>query len=62
MPPISAVAKCTFASSVTRKCSLIECGGRACRLLRLWESKSALLSVGLNQKGKAGLWLIQKAG
>jgi hypothetical protein len=27
---------------------------------RLWESKSALLSIGLNQKGKPGLWLIQK--
>jgi hypothetical protein len=27
---------------------------------RLWETKSALVSVGLNQKGKPGLWLIQK--
>jgi len=27
---------------------------------RLWENKSALLSLGLNQKGKPGLWLIQK--
>jgi hypothetical protein len=27
---------------------------------RLWESKSALLSIGLNQKGKPGLWLTQK--
>ncbi len=27
---------------------------------RLWESKSALVSIGLNQKGKPGLWLIQK--
>jgi hypothetical protein len=27
---------------------------------RLWETKSALLSIGLNQKGKPGLWLIQK--
>jgi hypothetical protein len=27
---------------------------------RLWESKSALVSIGLNQKGKAGLWLTQK--
>jgi hypothetical protein len=27
---------------------------------RLWESKSALLSIGLNQRGKPGLWLIQK--
>jgi hypothetical protein len=26
---------------------------------RLWESKSALLSIGLNQKGKPGLWLTQ---
>jgi hypothetical protein len=27
---------------------------------RLFESKSALVSLGLNQKGKPGLWLIQK--
>jgi hypothetical protein len=27
---------------------------------RLWESKSALLSIGLNQKGKPGMWLTQK--
>jgi hypothetical protein len=27
---------------------------------RLWESKSALISLGLNQRGKPGLWLIQK--
>jgi hypothetical protein len=27
---------------------------------RLWENKSALVSVGLNQKGHLGLWLIQK--
>jgi hypothetical protein len=27
---------------------------------RLWENKSALVSLGLNQKGQAGLWLIQK--
>lgn len=27
---------------------------------RLWESKSALVSLGLNQKGKPGLWLTQK--
>jgi hypothetical protein len=27
---------------------------------RLWASKSALLSVGLNQKGKPGLWLTQR--
>jgi hypothetical protein len=27
---------------------------------RLWESKSALLSLGLNQRGKPGLWLTQK--
>ncbi len=30
-------------------------------LARLWENKSALVSLGLNQKGQAGLWLIQKA-
>jgi hypothetical protein len=29
-------------------------------LARLFESKSALVSLGLNQKGKPGLWLIQK--
>jgi hypothetical protein len=29
-------------------------------IARLWESKSALLSIGLNQKGKPGLWLTQK--
>src|SRR5450755_5045448 len=29
-------------------------------LARLWENKSALVSLGLNQKGHAGLWLIQK--
>jgi hypothetical protein len=27
---------------------------------RLWESKSALISIGLNRKGKPGLWLTQK--
>jgi hypothetical protein len=27
---------------------------------RLWDSKSALVSVGLNQRGKPGLWLTQK--
>jgi hypothetical protein len=29
-------------------------------LARLWENKSTLVSVGLNQKGHMGLWLIQK--
>jgi hypothetical protein len=29
-------------------------------LARLWESKSALISIGLNQRGKPGLWLTQK--
>jgi hypothetical protein len=29
-------------------------------LARLWESKSALISIGLNRKGKPGLWLTQK--
>jgi hypothetical protein len=27
---------------------------------RLWENKSALVSLGLNNKGKPGLWIIQK--
>ena len=27
---------------------------------RLLETKSALLSIGLNQRGKPGLWLTQK--
>ncbi len=27
---------------------------------RLWENNSALVSLGLNQKGKPGLWIIQK--
>jgi hypothetical protein len=27
---------------------------------RLWENHSALLSLGLNAKGKPGLWLVQK--
>jgi hypothetical protein len=27
---------------------------------RLWENRSALVSLGLNQRGKPGLWLIQK--
>lgn len=27
---------------------------------RLWENHSALLSLGLNQKGKPGLWVVQK--
>jgi hypothetical protein len=27
---------------------------------RLWQNKSALVSLGLNQRGKPGLWLIQK--
>jgi hypothetical protein len=29
-------------------------------IVRLWNSKAALLSIGLNQRGKPGLWLIQK--
>lgn len=29
-------------------------------IARLWENHSALVSLGLNQKGKAGLWLVQK--
>jgi hypothetical protein len=29
-------------------------------IARPWQSKSALISLGLNQKGKPGLWLIQK--
>ncbi|MHB8477685.1 MAG: hypothetical protein ACYDBZ_15495 [Steroidobacteraceae bacterium] len=29
-------------------------------LARLWENKSALLSLGFNKKGKPGLWLVQK--
>jgi hypothetical protein len=27
---------------------------------RLWENRSALVSLGLNQRGKPGLWIIQK--
>jgi hypothetical protein len=27
---------------------------------RLWENHSALVSLGLNGKGKPGLWLVQK--
>lgn len=27
---------------------------------RLWESNSALVHIGLNQRGKPGLWLVQK--
>lgn len=27
---------------------------------RLWENHSALLSLGLNSKGKPGIWLVQK--
>jgi hypothetical protein len=29
-------------------------------LARLWENKSARVSLGLNEKGKPGLWLTQK--
>jgi hypothetical protein len=29
-------------------------------IARLWESHSALVSLGLNSRGKPGLWLIQK--
>jgi hypothetical protein len=29
-------------------------------LARLWENKSALVSLGLNKKGKPGLWIVQK--
>jgi hypothetical protein len=27
---------------------------------RLWENKSAMVHIGLNQRGKPGLWLVQK--
>jgi hypothetical protein len=29
-------------------------------IARLWQNKSALVSLGLNQAGKPGLWLVQK--
>ena len=29
-------------------------------LARLWENHSALVHIGLNQRGKPGLWLVQK--
>jgi hypothetical protein len=29
-------------------------------LARLWENHSTLVSLGLNQRGKPGIWLIQK--
>jgi hypothetical protein len=29
-------------------------------IARLWENKSALVSLGFNPKGKPGLWLTQK--
>jgi hypothetical protein len=29
-------------------------------LARLWENKSALVSLGLNPRGKPGLWVVQK--
>ena len=29
-------------------------------IARLWESHSALVSLGLNQRGKPGIWLVQK--
>jgi hypothetical protein len=29
-------------------------------LARLWENKTALVSLGLNPKGKPGLWITQK--
>jgi hypothetical protein len=29
-------------------------------IARLWENKSALVSLGLNERGKPGLWLMQK--
>ncbi len=29
-------------------------------IARLWENKSSLVSLGLNQRGKPGLWFVQK--
>jgi len=29
-------------------------------IARLWENKAALVSLGLNQRGKPGLWVVQK--
>jgi hypothetical protein len=29
-------------------------------LARLWQNHEAMLSIGLNQRGKPGLWLVQK--
>jgi hypothetical protein len=29
-------------------------------IARLWENRSALVHIGLNQRGKPGLWLVQK--
>jgi hypothetical protein len=29
-------------------------------IARLWESKSAVVNIGLNQRGKPGLWFTQR--
>lgn len=29
-------------------------------IARLWETKSALLSIGLNQRGKPGVWFTKR--
>jgi len=29
-------------------------------IARLWQNRSALVSLGLNQRGKPGLWIMQK--
>jgi hypothetical protein len=29
-------------------------------IAKLWQNKSAMVSLGLNQRGKPGLWLVQK--
>jgi len=34
--------------------------GEGLPVARLWESKSGMIAIGLNPKGKAGSWFIQK--
>jgi hypothetical protein len=60
LPPALGIDEANFRSMSKAKIFVSRVHREGLPFARLWESKSALLSIGLNPKGKPGLWLIQK--
>lgn len=59
------IAASGFSTGQTREMSRAEAFARRFHreglpVARLWENHSTLLSLGLNSRGKPGLWLVQK--